>query len=183
MTYAKLKHATRAIFDLAIQNVRVSPDELAGLSQTLAHISCEGHTELRGLAEKIGFDDERLLALLKVLCMLGFTELTGSTVALTSVGLNYARTTARKRRPIFAERLAAGIPWVDLIRRKVAADPDKKVRLAEIATELRDQYPAAVVERGLRRVIDWARYAGLFFYDDRTGVISLERAGRIPKNP
>jgi len=160
---------------LLVQCPPISPDEIAGLLQAVDHIAKGEKVNLTTLAKSIAHDDDRLLALLKALGMLGLAELSGGDVNLTLVGLSYARAPARERRQIFAEQLASCMPWVKLVQSRVAADPGQRVQLAEIATELHDRYPAAFIEQGLHQVIDWARYAGLFFYDDRSGDISLQR--------
>ena len=48
-----------------------------------------------------------------------------------------------------------------------------QVHRAEIVTELGHRYPTVDVERRLRQVVEWGRYAGVLFYDERTDLISL----------
>jgi NitT/TauT family transport system ATP-binding protein len=166
---------THDVFELVMQCPHVSPDEIAGLLQRISQISHSGKTKRTILSKSIADDGERLVAILRVLDMLGLAKLANDTVALTSGGEHYARATAHERKVIFADQLKRNVPWVRLVQSEVAAHPQQEVRLQEFTTELYDRYPASDVDHGLRHVIDWARYSGVFFYDDRTGVIFLQR--------
>jgi NitT/TauT family transport system ATP-binding protein len=161
-------------FYLSIHCPIVSTDEIAGLVHTIARNRSGEQISLPALGQWIGYDEERLLALLDLLDRLDLAKLVADKVELTPVGRRYALASGQARRRIFADQLTDRIPLVKLVQGKITANPVREVHLAEIAADLRNQYPAFDIDRGLRQLIDWARYAGLFSYDDRTGVITLD---------
>jgi NitT/TauT family transport system ATP-binding protein len=161
-------------FYLSIQCPMVSTDEIAGLVHAIAHNGSASGMSLLTLSESIGYDEGRLLALLDLLDKLGLGKLANGTVELTPVGHRYQHASGQARRLIFADQLLRRVPLVSLVQNKVTAHPKREVRLAELTADLRDQYATDEIDRGFRQLIDWARYAGLFFYDDRTGIISLQ---------
>lgn len=163
----------REVFYLSIHCPIVSPDEIAGLVHTIARNRSGEQISLPALGESIGYDEGRLLALLDLLDRFGLAKLAGRTVELTPVGRRYARASGQARRLIFADLITDKIPLVKLMQAKVARHPNRETHLTEIAADLRDRYSTSEIDRGLRQVIDWARYAGLFSYDDLTGIISL----------
>ena len=65
------------------------------------------------------------------------------------------------------------LPSVKLIQGMIASHLGHQVHRAEIVTELGHRYPTVDVERRLRQVVEWGRYAGVLFYDERTDLISL----------
>ena len=164
-------------FYLSAQCPMVSTDEIAGLVSTIARNGSGGQIGLQALGESIGYDESSLLALLELLDRLGLTKFIDGKVELTPLGSRYAGASGQDRRAIFADQLADSIPLVKLIQGKVAAHPHRRMHSAEIAADLHRQYPDSDIDRGLRQLIDWARYAGLLSYDDRTGVISLPAGG------
>jgi NitT/TauT family transport system ATP-binding protein len=180
MTDTDKKLRSQDAFFLSDRCPMISTDEIAGLVHTIARGGAEGQFTLATLGESIGYDESRLLALLELLDRLGLAKSAAGAVELTPVGSRYARASDKARRRIFAYQLTDRIDLVKLVQAKVAEKPQREVQLAELAGGLRDQYPSVDIDCGLRQLIDWARYAGLFSYDDRSGVISLQ-GGRPQK--
>lgn len=175
MGAAVVRSLIQDTFYLSVQCPTVSTDEIAGLINAIARNGPGGKIDLAALGESIGYDESRLLAILDLLDRLGLAKLVNGAVELTPLGSRYAGASGPDRRTIFADQLRDRIPLVKLIQGEIAAHPKREVDLAEIAVELRNQYSTFDnIDCGLRQLIDWARYAGLFSYDDRTGVVSLQ---------
>jgi NitT/TauT family transport system ATP-binding protein len=167
------KLGNQEAFYLSIRCPIVSTDEIAGLIHTIARNRSGERVSLPALGQSVGYDEERLLALLDLLDRLDLAKLVTGKVELTPVGRRYARASGQSRRQIFADQLTEKIPLVNLVRGRVAENPEHEVHLVDITADLRNQYPSFDIDRGLRQLIDWARYAGLFSYNDDTCVITL----------
>jgi NitT/TauT family transport system ATP-binding protein len=158
----------------AVQPV-LSPDELVGLLRTLGRIRSAGGAGIADLADAVPLDDERLLALVRTLDALGLVELTRGRVRVTVMGRRFAQAHEDERKQIFGERLRSRMPLTTYLLGALQAQPDRRILLALLERELRDEFAVEDAEALLRQIIPWGRYAGLFFYDDRTGVISIDR--------
>lgn len=152
-----------------------SVDEIVGLLKILVRLSYGRRIALSELADAIAYDDERLLALLQLLETLGFSVMSDGWVKLTRVGRTYATSADQVRRLIFADQLAKRIPIMAYVRGLVERHPGGSITLAELQAHLQERCLEVDIAPTLRRVIAWARYAGLFYFDPRTGLVSLGR--------
>jgi NitT/TauT family transport system ATP-binding protein len=157
----------------------LSLDELVGLLRTLGRIRAAGG--IAALADAVPLDDERLLALVRTLDALGLVELTKGRVRVTVMGRRFAQAHADERKQIFADRLRSRIPLATYVLGALQRQPDRRIPLALLERELRDEFAVEDAEASLRQIITWGRYAGLLFYDDRTGLISLDQLD-VPTN-
>jgi NitT/TauT family transport system ATP-binding protein len=175
MTLSELKRSDRQ--ELSLDLPEASTDEIVGLLKVLVRLSYGRRIGLSELAEAITYDDERLLVLLQLLDMLDFSVMSNGWVKLTRVGRTYATSADHARRVIFANQLAKRIPVMAYVRGLLEGHSAGAVALDELRADLQARYPDADIAPTLRRVIAWARYAGLFYFDQRTGLVSLGRPG------
>jgi len=166
------RNKTYDVFDVSMQSPLVSTDQMAGLLNTLAQTPRSSKHDIITVRKSVAYDDDQLLAILNALAVLGFAGTSDGTVELTPVGQHYARAPTHERRLIFAVQLMQ-LPSVKLIQGMIASHLGHQVHGAEIVTELGHRYPTVDVERRLRQVVEWGRYAGVLFYDERTDLISL----------
>ena len=166
------RNKTYDVFDVSMQSPLVSTDQMAGLLNTLAQTPRSSKHDILTVRKSVAYDDDQLLAILNALAVLGFAGTFDGTVELTRVGQHYARAPPHERRLIFAVQLMQ-LPSVKLIQGMIASHLGHQVHGAEIVTELGHRYPTVDVERRLRQVVEWGRYAGVLFYDERTDLISL----------
>jgi NitT/TauT family transport system ATP-binding protein len=165
--------------DVLTLPIGVSTDEIVGLLQVAVHRPHCEPVSLVSLGRVFHSDDDRLLAAVKVAQVLGFAELSGAELELTPAGRAFAVASSRNRKKLFAEQLQRVLPWVKLIKSRVAGDPRQRVMLADLAAEFMEFNPDSDIEKGLLQVTDWGRYAGLFDYDSRTRHLSLAIAQRV----
>jgi NitT/TauT family transport system ATP-binding protein len=149
------------------------PDELVGLLRTLRRLRADGGARIADLADAVPLDDERLLPLVRILDALGLAELAEGRVRVTAIGRRFAQAREDERKRLFADRLKSRMPLASHVLSALQAQPERQLRLASLERELRDEFAAEKEESSLRQIIAWGRYGGLFFYDDRTGVVSL----------
>ena len=165
---------------LAMRLPQVSVDEITGLLKILARVAFAQRISLAGLADTVRYDQDRLLNLLGLLGILGFAEVSGGAVRLTRTGRLYARASDHERKTVFAGQLARRIPLAAYVRDVLEADPAHHLALSTMLIDLQQRFALADAGAAMRTVIAWARYAGLFFYDEVSGLLWLEQSDACP---
>jgi NitT/TauT family transport system ATP-binding protein len=168
---------------LAMRLPQGSIDEIIGLLKILTRVAFAQRVNLADLSDTVRYDQEKLLSLLELLGILGFAEVSGGVVRLTRAGRLYARASDHERKTVFAGQLAQRIPLAAYVRDVLEADPAHRLALSAMLVNLQQRF--AIVDAGaaMRTVIAWARYAGFFFYDDLSGLLSLEQSARAHHPP
>ena len=69
------------------------------------------------------------------------------------------------------------MPIARYIRRVLDEKPGHKVSEERFISKLEDFLSEQEAERVLKTMIDWGRYAEIFAYDVKTGILSLENPG------
>ena len=154
----------------------IAPDELVALLRTLARLRGAGNATISELADAVPLDDERLLALVRALETLGLLDVFEGRLRVTVMGRRFAQAHEDERKRILAERLKSRVPVAAYVLAALQRHPDRRLALALLERELRDEFAVEDAGASLRQAVAWARYARLLSYDDTTGVVSLEPA-------
>lgn len=154
----------------------IEPDELVALLRTLARLRGAGNTALSELADAVSLDDERLLALVRALETLGLLDVLEGRLRVTAMGRRFAQAHEDERKRIFAERLKSRVLVAAYVLGALQSHPERRLALALLERELRDEFAIEDAEASLHQAIAWGRYARLLSYDDATGLVSLEPA-------
>lgn len=142
-------------------------NRIIGLLSKLAEPPCEGRAELAKLSHALNLAPEEILATAEAVHILEFAELKGDEIKLTASGRMFAQGNSDERKKIFMEHLVNFVPLAAHIRRILDERGGHSAPRRRFEMELEDHQSHTESERTLRTVIDWARYAELFNYDDR----------------
>lgn len=152
----------------------VSPNELAGLMETLAGVRFGGKADLPELGDELTMEIDELFPLTETLQLFGFAEVALGDIRLTDVGRRFVESDVDQRKRIYGEQLLARVPIAALIRRVLDERPTHRAPYRRFSEELEDFMSEDAAEETLGAVITWGRYAELFAYDDQAETFSLE---------
>ena len=153
----------------------VEPSELSGLIETIS--SFENQVDLPELADELMMDVDSLFPIIETLEILGFAEIVGGRIRLRELGKAFFDANLQDRKQIFAKRLLESVPIARYIRRILDEKPGHRVSEERFLSKLEDYLSEQESERVLKTMIDWGRYAEIFAYDVKTGILSLENPG------
>ena len=152
----------------------VSTNRIGGFIETLASPAYGGNAELAKIAGPLALEINDLFPIAAALHILEFAELTGAAVKLTAAGRVFAQSDTDERKRLFREHLLRFVPLAAHIRQVLDEREEHSAPRERFELELEDHLNQGDAEDTLRAVIDWARYAELFAYDDPTRSFMLE---------
>lgn len=172
----KARHAHRdRQIGLGYRLPDVEPSELSGLIETMK--SFEDHIDLPELADELMMNIDDLFPILETLDILGFAEVLDGDIHLSALGKQFSEADLQTRKQLFAARLLEKVPLARYIRRILDEKSGHRVSEERFLSKLEDFLSEKEAERVLRTMIDWGRYAEIFAYDFKTGILSLENPG------
>ena len=175
-TQHKTRHAMKEKqIGLGYRLPDVEPSELSGLIETIS--SFENQVDLPELADELMMDVDALFPIIETLEILGFAEIIGGDIRLKDLGKAFFAADLQDRKQIFAQRLLESVPIARYIRRILDEKPGHRVSEERFLSKLEDYLSEQEAERVLKTMIDWGRYAEIFAYDVKTGILSLENPG------
>jgi NitT/TauT family transport system ATP-binding protein len=152
----------------------VSTNVLAGLIEAVAGAPYNGHADLPDLAGKLHMQADKLFHLSEALQLLRFAQLIEGDLKLTEAGRRFANLETDARKKLFAENVVTYVPIIGVIRRVLDERPSHTAPAARFRNELEDYMSEDYADETLKTVVSWGRYAGLFAYDEQSGMFSLE---------
>lgn len=156
----------------------VSIDRIGGFLETLASPSYGGHAELAKIARPLTLEINDLFPIGAALHILEFADLKDGTITLTAAGRVFAESETEERKRLFREHLIHFVPLAAHIRQVIYEREDHQPPLERFELELQDHLNQHDAASTLQVIIDWARYAELFTYDDRTRTFGVGQSQR-----
>jgi len=153
---------------------RVSTNTLAGLMEALTGAPHEGEADLPQLASELQYEADELFPIAEVLQLLRFAELEGGDLRLTPEALHYVEADVDERKQLFAKHLVAYVPLAAHIRKALDAAPSHQAPARRYRDELEDLMSPDYADETLKTVINWARYAEAFAYDESADLFTLD---------
>ena len=153
----------------------VAATRLGGFVEALAAPPFDGRAELAKIAHALTLSSKRLFPIAAALHLLEFAELDGGTIRLTAAGRVLARSDIDGRKRLFREHLIRFVPLAAHIRQVLDGRATHAAPRERFEYELEDHLPQQEAEKTMQTTIDWARYAELFAYDDRTRTFGIDR--------
>jgi NitT/TauT family transport system ATP-binding protein len=153
---------------------RVSTNVMAGLIETVAAPPYNGTADLPDIARTLHLEIDDLFPVAEVLHYLGFAEIKEGDILLSAAARNFADLDTQTRKEVFARHLLASVPLAQHIRHVLDERPGHRAPWVRFAQELEDHLTDGAAEETLDAVVDWARYAEIFAYDDQAEMFSLE---------
>jgi NitT/TauT family transport system ATP-binding protein len=151
---------------------QASVSRMTGLSEKLAAPPYMGMAELGTLTSALALEVDDLFPIAEALHMLEFAELKDGTLKLTAAGRVFERSDTDQRKLLFKEHLLRFIPLTGHICRVLAERQGHRAPRVRFEIELEDHLTRHDAKRTLRVATAWGRYAELFAYDDKTGMLS-----------
>lgn len=148
--------------------------ELTGLIETLA-LNYTGRTcDLPQLADDLYMDIDALFPLIEIVEILRFAAVENNTITPTKAGIRFAEADILEKKLLFATHLLSHVTLARYIRSLLDADNNHSISQDIILNKLSETLSEDEAQRILTTVISWARYAELFAFDYKTGLLSLE---------
>ncbi|MBI5448187.1 MAG: nitrate/sulfonate/bicarbonate ABC transporter ATP-binding protein [Gammaproteobacteria bacterium] len=176
-----LPHAKKGIagirfkhIDLAYRLPDVNISELSGLIEMIGSPEYEGRVGLAELAEALHLNIDDLFPLIELAEIFRFSQIVEGEVELTLAGKLFADSDILERKKMFARHLIKYIPFAKRIRWVLDERPGHRASKERFLAELEDFLSEDEAERVLKVIIEWGRYAEIFAYDDKAGMLSLE---------
>lgn len=160
-------------------HLRALPDApVASLAGLLEHLTATpgGRHDLYRLADELGVNSDHLLRTTEALEILGFATVVRGDIALTPLGETFAEAGILARKEIFAARIRR-LPVFRWLLGLIQAAEGNRLKKEVVLRALELEFPPPLVERQLRVIVSWGRYAELFAYDEAAEVLHLEPAG------
>jgi len=155
----------------------VSVGGLAGLVE-IVHAQ-GGRVDLPDIAADLNFEIDDLLPLVDAATMLGFVEVEGGDLTLTSVGKDFTTADIQRSKQLFAEQARDRAPLVRTVCRALASSADGSLRASFFLDLLRRGFSTVDAQQQLDTAIDWGRYGELFDYDTDTDQITADPAAGL----
>jgi NitT/TauT family transport system ATP-binding protein len=151
-------------------------DGLSGFAEIL-HGRHDDAAELAELADSLGLEVDDLLPLVDALVLLGFAELRGDVLALSTSGRIFAGASIQDSKEIFARASLERAPLVRTIFLALRGSVDGNLPAGFFTDILRTSFGADDAARQLDVAVNWGRYAELYAYDATSGQIIREDHG------
>ena len=146
----------------------VSAILIGDFAATLASSAYGGRAELARVVVPLALTTNDLLQIATALHILEFAEMKEGAVKLTAAGRVFAESDADERKRIFKEHLLRFVPLASHIRQVLEERDEHRAPRERFDFELQDHLSRGDADRTLQTANDWARFAELFTYDDRT---------------
>lgn len=160
--------------DLAYRLPDVNISELSGLIEMINSPEYQGRVGLAELAEALHLNIDDLFPLIELAEIFRFSQIAEGEVELTLAGKLFADSDILERKKMFARHLIKYIPFAKRIRWVLDERPGHHASKERFLAELEDFLSEDEAERVLKVIIEWGRYAEIFAYDDKSGMLSLE---------
>jgi NitT/TauT family transport system ATP-binding protein len=152
-------------------------------------------SELTGLLEEIGYDEERtgkkifhlqdlaeslhldvddLFPLIDALDFMRFARIIEGDISPTPAGEKFAEADILEKKEIFARHLLQYVPLAKYIRHKLDDASGHRMNEEKFLDELEQYFSQEEAKRVLTTAIEWGRYAEIFAYNVNNRVLSLE---------
>jgi ABC-type nitrate/sulfonate/bicarbonate transport system, ATPase component len=152
----------------------VSSNSISGLIEAVAAPQYDGKADLPDLASDLQLEIDELFPIAEALQMLRLADLEGGDLKLTHMGKRFADAETNERKEIVSRALMGYVPFAAHIRRVLDERSNHTAPRRRFIDELEDKMTEDAADETLRAIINWARFAELFSYDDESEMLSLE---------
>lgn len=152
----------------------VAVEGMMGLIEALAASPLDGRADLPLLAGKALMELDDLFPLAEALQLLELAELEDGDIILTREGGRFANSGTEERRAILRHALRQGLPLIREICSTLDERPSHTTSAATFREMLQEDMSADYAAQTLQTLVNWARYAGLFDYDEDNDKLFLD---------
>jgi NitT/TauT family transport system ATP-binding protein len=150
------------------------PGGMAGLLELLNDRG--GKEDLYHLAEELLMEVDDLFPIVEEAVLLGFAKSHEGDVEITAAGKAFAEADIAMRKRLFREAALANVVLLQQIRSALEKKSDGTIPLEFFRDILDEHLPEEEVEREIKTVLGWGRYAEIFTYDSETDRLLLHQA-------
>lgn len=152
-----------------------SANRITGLVGKLIEPPFAGEAELGALSSSLALELDDLFPVAEALHMLEFAELKNGRLKLTAAGRIFADASAEERKRLFKEHMLRFVPLTAHICRVLSERSDHRAPRVRFEIELEDHLSRHDAKRTIRTATAWGRYAEVFSYDDKSGMLSVPK--------
>ena len=156
----------------------VTMGELMGLVQMLGPES----ESIFALATRLKKDFGTFLSVIKAAELIDLVETPGQSVRLTKSGLAMRKADAKERKKLMHD-LLLDLKIFKHFDDRLKQSEEKQLTEEEVLEELKNLFPNERPKVLMRALVGWARYAELFSYDSRRGVLKPFEKEYLGKPP
>jgi NitT/TauT family transport system ATP-binding protein len=138
-----------------------------------------GKEDLYHLAEELLMEVDDLFPIVEEAVLLGFAKSHEGDVEITAAGKAFAEADIAMRKRLFREAALANVVLLQQIRSALEKKSDGTIPLEFFRDILDEHLPEEEVEREIKTVLGWGRYAEIFTYDSETDRLLLHQARRF----
>ncbi len=131
-----------------------------------------GREDVFRIAAETGREFGRLIAIVNAAELLDFVTTPKRTVVLAPLGQRFVRAGPEERKVVFREQILA-LRLFQHVREALERSDRHEISREFVLEIMAVVLPQEDYESAFRRFVGWARYAGLFSYDDVTETLSL----------
>ncbi len=150
------------------------PGGMAGLLEFLNDRG--GKEDLYHLADELLMEVDDLFPIVEEAVLLGFAKSHEGDVEITPAGKAFAEADITTRKRLFREAALAHVVLLQQIRSALEKKSDGAIPLEFFRDILDEHLPEEEVERQIKTVLGWGRYAEIFTYDSETDRLLLHQA-------
>lgn len=163
---------------LALRKFQKVPHARVGAMSGLLELVVDqgGREDIYKLEGDLNLEADDLLPLTEVASLLGFAEVREGDICMTEVGCRYVDGDILERKEVFREAMAANIVLANQILQALRASQKQSMNEEFFLELLENHFTPDEALRQLNTIIDWARYAELFAYDEEAGQLYLEQS-------
>lgn len=132
-----------------------------------------GQINLSDIESKYRFETTNIFKMIDFLTLLKFIETRENDIYLTAAGKIVVEADIQARKEIFAEHLMQYLPIIPYIHSVLKDRKDNAAPKERFLALLEDHMLPQEANNVLKAVINWGRYAELFFYNDNDGLFQL----------
>ena len=147
---------------------------IVGLLETLNDYG--GKVEIYKLSQQLHFELDDLVPITEAAELLGFVKIENGEMELTELGRKVIDGDENAKKAIFRRQMLANVALVGRILVALEKEDDHRIGRERILKFLEHSFSQTEAERQLNTVVDWARYAELFDYDQGTDEFFLPEA-------
>jgi len=136
---------------------------IVGLLETLNEHS--GKVDVYKLSQSLHFQLDDLVPIMEAAELLGFVSIESGDLEMADIGRAVIDGDENAKKAIFRKQMMANVPLVNRIVTELEKADDHRIDREHILKFLEFSFSANESERQIGTVVDWARYAELFDYD------------------
>jgi NitT/TauT family transport system ATP-binding protein len=169
---------------LALRKFQKLPQARVGAMTGLLELVHDrgGKEDLYHLEGELSLEADELLPLTEAASILGFATITEGDIVLTDLGRRFVNGDILERKEVFREAAASSVVLLNQVLQALHASQKGSMNEEFFLELLENHFTKEEADRQMATVIDWARYAEIFAFDEEAGVLYIEQGETVAES-